>query len=343
MPVPTAPETVPSLPARALRRLETWPPLRRLDPTPFRRALLFGLLLGLLAGAAILGLPAGARLAAAAVVVALAGAVAWSAQPVGIWEPAKATEPLLNMVAIEAGSFLMGSPEHEKGRRAGETQHRVELSDFRMARTTVTKAQYQEVMELDEAPGPGGDDHPVTNVSWFDAITFCNRLSERENLPPCYRIEDREVSWIEDTGGYRLPTEAEWEYAARAGSKARWPFGDKESKLGRYAWFGESWEGDPHPVDQKKRNRWGLADMHGNVWEWCWDAYGEYPAEPAEDPRGPDQTPGGARVRRGGAFFSEPGFLRSAVRDGDRPKVSRPFAGFRFVRRSVRQLDPSTP
>ena len=122
----------PTIPPRALRWLETWPPLRRLDRVPFGRALLFGLLLGLLAGAAILGLPDEARLAVAAVVIALGGVVAWSGQPVGIWEVADAAEPLLGMAAIEGGNFVMGSPRYELGRQDDEKQQRVTLSAFRI-------------------------------------------------------------------------------------------------------------------------------------------------------------------------------------------------------------------
>ncbi len=325
----------PSIVPRALRRLEAWPPLCRLDRVPFGRALVLGLLLGLVFGAAILGLPDAFRLPVAAVIIALAGAVAWSGQPVGIWEVAEAVE--LDMVAIEGGSFLMGSPEDEVGRYPNEKQHRVTVSAFRMGRTTVTREQYREVMELEEAPGPGGGEHPVSIVSWFDAVAFCNRLSEREDLPPCYEIEGEEVSWIEDAGGYRLPTEAEWEYGCRAGSTGRWSFGDDEGALGEYAWFGGNWGPEAHEVATKKPNPWGLHDMHGNVWEWCWDAHGKYGAESVEDPRGTGVTSGALRVLRGGAFDDEPRVLRSAVRVGDLPEDSDRAFGFRCVRRARRQ------
>ena len=335
-----------SFPARTLRWLETRPALRRLDRVPFGRALVLGLLLGLVAGVAILELPGGARIAVAAGVIALAAAVAWSAQPVGIWEAAEEAEPLLEMVAIEVGSFLMGSPENEPGHRPNERQHRVSVSAFRIARTTVTKAQYCEVMELDEAPGPGGDDHPVTEVSWFDAVAFCNRLSELEGLPPSYEIDGHEVSWIEDAGGYRLPTEAEWEYACRAGSTAPWSFGDYESELDRYAWFAGNSDYEAHAVATREPNSWDLYDMHGNVWEWCWDRYASYGGvvwsrltrlRPLKDPRGSDYSPGASRVVRGGAFLVEPGVLRSAFRFWLVPGVSNSDLGFRCVRRARRQ------
>ncbi len=333
-----------SIPARVLRWLETWPPLRRLDRVPFGRALFFGLLLGLLTSTAILYLPAEARLAAAAVVIALAGAVAWSGQPVGIWETAEEVEPLLDMVAIEGGSFLMGSPWYEIGRDGDEKRHRVTVSAFRMARTTVTRAQYLEVMELEQAPGPGRDEHPVTEVSWLDAVAFCNRLSECEELTPCYRIDGDEVTWAEDAGGYRLPTETEWEYAARAGSKGRWPFW--RWKLEHHAWFSGNSGGESQPVASLRPNPWGFYDMHGNVWEWCWDVYGPYAGgvwrrltrfRAPNDPRGPSKAPGASRVLRGGAFDFGPGGLRSAVRARVEPGDSLRDFGFRCVRRARRQ------
>ncbi len=327
-----------TLPSRCLRWLESWPPLRRLDRWPFDRALLGGLALGLAFGAALVILQAGdARWLAAVVVVALAGAVAWWGQPVGIWEAAvEAAEPLLEMVGIEGGSFVMGSPIEEAGRYGNETQHRVTLSSFCISRTPVTRAQYLEVIALDEAPGPGGDDHPMTFVSWLGVVAFCNRLSEREELPACYRIDGDQVTWIEDAEGYRLPTEAEWEYAARAGSTGRWSFGDDESELGRYAWYDGNSGRICHQVATREPNSWGLHDMHGNVWEWCWDAYGEYSTESVNAPRGSGVS-GAPRVIRGGASGNGPGNLRSAIRDKDAAVGRGGNVGFRCVRRSARQ------
>ena len=250
-----------------------------------------------------------------------------------IFEEVVEEEPeFLDMVAIEGGTFLMGSPWWELGRDSDERQHRVELSPFRIGVTAVTRAQYREVMELEEAPGPGGDDHPVTRVSWFEAVRFCNRLSEREELPPCYEIDGNEVSWVEHAGGYRLPTEAEWEYAARAGSKGRWPFW--RWKLRRHAWFAGNSGGHSQPVATRQPIRWGLYDMHGNVREWCWDGFAEYPAELVEDPRG---APSANRVLRGGSAWDEPGLLRSAFRVRGWPEVRLERIGFRCVRRPRRQ------
>ena len=310
----------------------------RIDRVPFPWAVAVGLEAGLAVAAVIAALPPVAGLAAAVVVIALAGTAAWSAQPVGIWEVGEDEEakPFLDMVAIEGGSFVMGSPEDEPGRSPDERRHEVTLSPFRMSRTTVTRAQYREVMGLDEAPGPGSDDGPVTEVDWLEAVGFCNRLSEREDLPPCYRIDGKEVSWIEDAGGYRLPTEAEWEYSARAGTTTAWSFGGDESALGDFAWYGGNSGNRTHQVATLKPNPWGLFDMHGNVWEWCWDGYAEYPAEHVTDPRGPASR-SAPRVLRGGSAWVEPGVLRSAYRPWFDPEFRDEAFGFRCVRRPRRQ------
>lgn len=305
----------------------------RIDRVPFPWAVALGVAAGLALAAGISVLPPIAGLAAAVVVIALAGATAWSAQPVGIWEDEE-KEPFLDMVAIERGSFLMGSPWWEPGRLSHEKRHRVTLSPFRMSHTTITRAQYREVMNLDEAPRPGSDDHPVTEVNWFKAIEFCNRLSEREGLPPCYRIDGKDVSWVEGAGGYRLPTEAEWEYAARAGSGGRWPFWRWQLK--RFAWYSGNSGGQSHPVATRRPNPWGLFDMHGNVWEWCWDGFADYPAEHVTDPRGP-AAPSARRVLRGGSAWGGPGGLRSAYRVGVEPEGRDQRFGFRCVRRPRRQ------
>ena len=131
----------------------------------------------------------------------------------------------------------------------------------------------------------GSDDLPVESVSWLDAVKFCNKLSEREKRTPFYRIDGTEVT-LAGGNGYRLPTEAEWEYACRAKSTTLYPFGDDASKLGEHAWYAGNSESKTHPVGQKLPNAWGLYDMLGNVWEWCADGYDEkyYASSPSADP-----------------------------------------------------------
>jgi formylglycine-generating enzyme required for sulfatase activity len=179
--------------------------------------------------------------------------------------------------------------------------------------------------------GPANN-RPVNRVSWFDAVTFCNMVSESAGLKPCYRIQGETVEWV-GSEGYRLPTEAEWEYACRAGSQTRWCFGDDEGNLGEYAWYNANADA-PQPVERKRANVWGLYDMHGNVWEWCWDWEAEYPELPPRyslaDPRGPGQ--GTLRVLRGGSFEYEAGHVRCADRLANWPADRGRNWGFRCVR-----------
>ena len=338
--------------SRALRSLEEWPPLRQLDYLTPRWALVIGVALGgVIAYFAVMRPgPVADGLTGLGIVVGVLLVI--SSRPVGVWGPRPLVgRPSLDMVAIRGGRFIMGSPLWERGRFRDEVQHRVQLSDFWMSRTPITREQYQRVMG--EARGWGDDQHPMTEVSWFEAVAFCIRLSAEEGLPSCYVIEGERVSWVADEGGYRLPTEAEWEYAARAGSKGRWPF--PASKLDYHAWYGANSGGGPQEVATRKPNPWGLHDMHGNVWEWCWDAYGPYGWGWAKDPRDPRESrifnrPGRAneaarsvsRVLRGGAFWDEPRYLRSAYRVRVVPENRNWDIGFRCVRRPVPQLDPSS-
>jgi len=229
----------------------------------------------------------------------------------------------MKLVLIPKGTFQMGSPESEEGRYEDEVQHEVTLTkDFYLGVTEVTQAQYQKVMG--ENPSCfGGDNvqgdssnHPVEQVSWEDAVEFCNKLSA---LP-----EEKAAGRV-----YRLPTEAEWEYACRAGSKSAYSFGDERDSLDGNAWFYENGHGKTHPVGQKKPNAWGLYDIHGNVWELCSDWYGEYPKGAVSDPVGPRE--GWYRVRRGGSWGLAAARCRSASRI--REHASRLFGncGFRVA------------
>ena len=143
------------------------------------------------------------------------------------------------------------------------------------------------------------DDRPVEIVSWNDAQEFCEKLSAL--------AEERAAGRV-----YRLPTEAEWEYACRAGTTTAWSFGDAESLLGDFAWFRDNAEETTHAVGQKKPNAFGLYDMHGNVWEWCSDWHGDYASGSATDPTGPSS--GSDRVLRGGSWLNPAGYCRSAFR-----------------------------
>jgi formylglycine-generating enzyme required for sulfatase activity len=174
----------------------------------------------------------------------------------------------------------------------------------------VTQDQYAAVMGRNPSRF-GGERCPVERVSWHDAAEFCARLSE---------IEGRSC---------RLPTEAEWEYACRAGSAAAFCFGDDEGRVGDYAWHARNSGGRTHEVGLKRPNAWGLHDMHGNVWEWCHDWYGAYDPDAGQDPTGsPDGT---LRVVRGGSWFDHPSPLRSASRGRNIPINRADDHGFRVV------------
>src|SRR5262249_50631109 len=149
---------------------------------------------------------------------------------------------------------------------AEQPQHTVTITrPFYLGSRPVTQAQYQAVMGNNPSHFKGSPDLPVECVSWFDAIAFCNKLSEKENRMPCYRSDNAAVRFFGGNDGYRLPTEAEWEYACRAGSSTLYPFGDDPSALGEYAWNDKNSDGKTHAVGQKKPNAWGLHDMLGNV------------------------------------------------------------------------------
>jgi formylglycine-generating enzyme required for sulfatase activity len=255
----------------------------------------------------------------------------------------------IELKLIRAGEFLMGSPEDDKDAEDPEKpQHRIRITrPFYLGVYEVTQAQYQAVMDVNpsgfSAGGRGKDKVagletsrlPVENVSWLDAVTFCNKLSEREDHKPFYEINGKNVNVPDWNGlGYRLPTEAEWEYACRGGARTttRYSFGDDAASLREFGWFGRNSEGRTHSAGEKRGNGFGLFDMHGNVWEWCWDAYAEdyYKRSPVDDPRGADRASG--RVNRGGAWKGYPRLARSACRDGFPPVDRFNGLGFRLAR-----------
>jgi formylglycine-generating enzyme required for sulfatase activity len=244
----------------------------------------------------------------------------------------------MKLKLIPAGEFLMGSPESDRDAYENEKpQHRVWITQpFYLGIHPVTRGQFQRFVEATryqtdaEKDGQGKwgqdpkftwrspgfdqtDDHPVVNVSWNDATAFSAWLSRQEGQE------------------YRLPTEAEWEYACRAGTTTRLSFGDDEDALGQYAWYAANSKDQTHPVGEKKPNAFGLYDMHGNVWEWCWDGYDAayYQKSPAVDPRGPD--PASDRVFRGGSQNNEPRYARSAYRYGFEPDTRHDYLGFRLA------------
>jgi formylglycine-generating enzyme required for sulfatase activity len=221
----------------------------------------------------------------------------------------------MSFMLIPAGSFAMGSPTDEPGRNDDERQHPVTISNpFYLQTTEVTQKQWTQLMEIKRSHFEDcGDDCPMDNVSWNDAQEFIKRLNQTES-----------------GARYRLPTEAEWEYACRAGSKSMFCFGDDEAKLWQYSWYGSNSDGKTHRVGKKKSNGWGLYDIHGNVWEWCQDWYGNYPTSQMMDPTGPKT--GEYRVWRGGSWGSGTQGLRSALRGRSSPDSRGPVISFRVAR-----------
>ena len=187
-----------------------------------------------------------------------------------------AMRPSVTLVAIPAGAFWIGSRDDDPRAYDDEKPRRkVEVAAFEMGRYVVTQAQYEAVVGSNPSRKIGTD-LPVTGVSWGDAVDFCNALSDREGLVRAYDRRGDDVRWNREADGYRLPTEAEWEYAARAGTETACSFGDDDARLGEYAWWIKNANHRPHPVGTLKPNPWGLFDVHGNVWEWCWDNDGPY-------------------------------------------------------------------
>jgi formylglycine-generating enzyme required for sulfatase activity len=288
------------------------------------------------------------------------------------------------MVYIEGGYFMMGSPEDEPRRIGNEVLHQVKVSGFYLGKYEVSRAEYAAVTGVDiygeryrltELYRRDIDaefkedlrypDEAVRHVSWYEAVEYCNKRSGKEGLRPAYRIEKRNetewlVEWDRGAEGYRLPTEAEWEYACRAGTMGPFNTGDdimleqanyatsflynsdsyrdpvkRNAAFPSYPTFEEIMDGRARNwskmnVGGYAPNQWGLYDMHGNVWEWCWDWYGEYPQWPQTDPVGPDV--GVYRVLRGGSYDDPPQALRSAFRNYIRPSGWDGYTGFRVAR-----------
>jgi formylglycine-generating enzyme required for sulfatase activity len=243
-----------------------------------------------------------------------------------------------DMVRINGGTFVMGSPAAEWQEtnkeflattptlKYDERQHYVTVSSFYIGKYEVTQREWRKVMGRNPSHFKG-EYLPVETISWYDAVEYCNKRSEREGLTPVYSGRGDRITWNRNANGYRLPTEAEWEYACRAGTTTPYYTGTKVDGAG---WYIDNSGWKTHPVGQKQANAWGLYDMHGNVLEWCWDWYGEYPRGDQIDPTGAGA--GASRVVRGGSWNYIARLLRSALRDRDVPADRNYDVGFRLAR-----------
>lgn len=230
----------------------------------------------------------------------------------------------MKFMRLEPGSFLMGSPQYELNREADETQHPVSLTQpFALQTTPLSQEQWEKVMGYNPSDFKGPE-LPVENVSWNDVVTrFLPKLNSM------------------GIGTYRLPTEAEWEYAARAGSWHAYYQREDASQLDLYAWYTNNSNFQTQPVGTKQPNAWGLYDMHGNIWEWCSDWYnGPYSKEPKTDPSGPNRGLG--RVMRGGSWFCNASACRAAARGYMQPETRIRLIGFRLVKEIDYLLEEET-
>ena len=255
-----------------------------------------------------------------------------------------------NLILISGGSFNMGSPISERQRDRDEAQHSVTINSFYVGPYEVTQKDYREIMGNNPSRF-SGDNLPVENVTWFDAINYCNRLSERRGLTPVYSIEGNAVRWNRNANGYRLLTEAEWEYAARAGTTTVFNNGNQITSAnanfhGSYPYLIEEnyvsrrdssvvtsgYRGSTVNVSSLPANQFGLYNMHGNVSEWCFDYYGDYDTRNATNPAG--AISGSLRVNRGGGYNDFGKHLRSAYRSATNPMDRDQNLGFRIARNS---------
>ena len=234
----------------------------------------------------------------------------------------------IDLVDVPAGSFRMGN--QTTGDQNERPVHAVTLSGFRMSRTEITRLQYQSAGFSLPGKATVADDHPVTNVSWYDAIRFCNALSAKEGLSPVYAIKGKTVSADFSQPGYRLPTEAEWEYAARAAGREQFNYSGSD-KASDVSWYDENSGRTIQAVARKAPNGLGLFDLSGNVWEWCQDYLLAYSSKTQTDPTGP--VSGKFRIIRGGSFMFNDSSSRCGFRRANDPAGVAADIGFRVVRR----------
>jgi len=242
-------------------------------------------------------------------------------------EMQKGSDVPANMVLVDGGTFQMGSTDYSDEKPV----HQVTVSSFFIGKYEVTQKEWQSIMGNNPS-GFKGDNRPVEKVTWYNAVEYCNKLSKKEGLTPVYTINGNNVTCNWSANGYRLPTEAEWEYAARGGNKSKGYTYSGSNTVGNVAWYDSNSSYRTHDVGTKAPNELGIYDMSGNVWEWCWDWYDifYYSNSPKNDPKGANS--GSSRVYRGGSWSRYDDYCRVAYRFDDSPGNSYYNLGLRVLR-----------
>jgi len=232
------------------------------------------------------------------------------------------------MIFVKGGTFQMGSNDGEDNEKP---IHSVKLSDFYIGKYEITQKEWKEVMDSNPSYWKG-DNLPVEQVSWYDAVEFCNKKSRAEGLTPFYNGSGKKITSNFSANGYRLPTEAEWEFACRGGSLTAYYTYSGSNNIDEVTWYNSNSNSKTHSVGGKQPNELGIYDMIGNVWEWCNDWSESYSSNSQTNPKG--ASSGSSRVIRGGSWKHYAGICRVAVRIGDRPDDRDNILGFRLSRSS---------
>ncbi len=247
--------------------------------------------------------------------------------------------PLLEMIRVEGGTFMMGSKDDNRiAENDEQKQHEVKVNSFEINKLEVTVWEWKDYCQktkkkLPQKPSWGwNDNYPITNVTWNDAVAYCNWLSKLDGLKPAYTIAGPNFVCDYTANGYRLPTEAEWEFAAKGGAKSKGSVFAGANNSSDIAWFIKNSERRPHAVGTKLPNELGIYDFSGNVWEWCGDWYNKdyYKSEDGNNPKGPLR--GEKKSVRGGSWDSQENYLRTSNRISTSPDKTNEFYGFRLAR-----------
>lgn len=244
-----------------------------------------------------------------------------------------------DLIQVKGGTFKMGSKTSDTSAELDEQkEHSVTLNTFEISKFEVTVWEWKQFIKANKMKMPikpswgWQDNYPINGITWNEAIAYCNWLSTKEKLQPCYSKKGPNFVCNFKANGYRLPTEAEWEFAAKGGTNSKGFRYSGSDKLEDVAWYKANSNGQPHTVGTKLPNELGIYDMSGNVWEWCWDWYNKdfYKLEKGDNPKGPEM--GERRTVRGGSWDSKSNYVRPANRISTIPSKTHEFYGFRIAR-----------